>query len=170
MATKPKNTDLQPGEEAFGDEDAGTVGTGLVPSLAGSRVNPNVIPDSFDEAIALLTEQGDGVVEYEGSPWHVVDKKHLIGVPFIIMGWGFTEGDRGLFVSLLAITKTEVPDENGNKVNRVVINDGGTGIRAQWETLCASNKAKPGMLVGNGLRVSEYNHPEYGPSQTYYLA
>ena len=172
MATrKPNNTELQEGEEAFTDEDK-HAGPPAVQGrdLVGHRVNPNVIPDSFDEAIALLKEQGEGVVEYEGSPWHVVDKKHLVGNPLIIMGWGFTEGDRGVFVSLLAIAKNPVPDQNGAFTNRVVINDGGTGIRAQWETLCASGKAKPGTLVNGGLRVSQYDHPEFGASETYYLA
>ena len=168
MTSKPKNTELQPGEEAFGPDDIGTALT--TASTIGSRVNPNFIPDSFDEAITLRKEQGEGVVEYEGSPWHVVDKKHLIGKPFLVMGWGFTQGDRGVFVSLLGLTKDPVPDENGNMVTRVVVNDGGTGIRAQWEALVASGKARPGMLVSNGLRVSKYDHPQFGPSETYYLA
>lgn len=165
---KPNNTELQEGEEAFTDADKGALPA--TTNVVGTRVNPNFIPDSFDEAIALLKEQGEGVIEYEGSPWHVVDKRHLVGKPFLVMGWGFSQGDRGIFVSILALTKEAVPDENGNMVTRVVINDGGTGICAQWDTLCASGKARPGMLVSNGLRVSEYDHPEFGPSKTYYLA
>lgn len=162
--------------EAFTDEDKNNTALANPTSgLVGTRVNPLVIPDSFDEAIALLTEQGEGVVEYEGSPWHVVDKKHLVGNPFIIMGWGFTQGDRGLFVSLLALTKNPVPDTNGTFTSRVVINDGGTGIRAQWEALCLSGKAKPGTRVNGGLRVSEYTYynEKEGrdePASTFYLA
>ena len=175
MAGKKTGEERFPDEpKGFTDEDKSLEPVNMT-SLVGHRVNPNIIPDSFDEAIRLLTEQGEGVVEYEGSPWHVVDKKHLVGVPFIIMGWGFTEGDRGMFVSLLALTKTEVPDTNGNRVTRVVINDGGTGIRAQWEALALTGKAKPGTLVNGGLRVSEYTYhnpltDKDEPASTFYLA
>jgi hypothetical protein len=162
---KPTNTDLRPGEEAFTDDDKGSLPATTVNE---TRKNPDYIPDSWDDAIQYLQETGE-VVEFEGSPWHPVDKKHLVGKPFIIMGWAEQNGDRGPYTSLFAICQEPVPDDNGTFRNRVVINDGGTGIHSQWSTVVASGKAKVGLLCKNGLRVSEYDHPDFGPSKTYYL-
>ena len=174
MAKKPTDETV---EAAFDESDmdgAPSVnGPGSEMALVGSSVQPNVIPESFDEAVALLREAGHAVEEYESSPWHPVEKARLVGVPFIIMGWRFNQGDKGVFVSLTAVTKLPVLDQQGNPRTRVVINDGGTGIRAQWEAEVYSGRAKPGKVVSAGLRVSNYEYTndkgETESASTYYF-
>ena len=138
------------------------------------RVNPTITFDTFDEAVPHFSETGE-IVVFEGSPYHPVDKKHLVGMPFIIVGWQFYQGNFGPAVGIVALTRDEVPDTNGNRVRRVVINDGSTGMYREWETLCASGKAKAGLVCQNGLRVSEYTYQdmltgEDKPASTYYFA
>lgn len=166
-------------EPEWTDEDM--TSKGAVPAtvdhtaaLIGTGERTNYVPVDFDDAIRYLQEQGVDVVEFEGSPWHVVDKKHLVGKPFLIMGYRINEGDMGTFVSIMAMTKDEVPDINGNRTTRIVINDGSTGIRDQVIGMVTSGHFRTGMLCPNGLRVSEYTYtdPADGkdkPASTYYL-
>lgn len=64
----------------------------------------------------------------------VEDKNTLVKVPFMAIRWRFNEGDMGRFVSV------ECMDERGNLF---VINDGSTGILAQFEEL-TEHRAKNG--------------------------
>lgn len=122
---------------------------------------------SFEDAIALLEQHGATILDSAelGDGFSVIakdEKNRLIGVPFVIMQAVQTEGDHGTFVSLRIVTK------NGEKL---VLNDGSTGICEQLITLWEQKpetKGKP-FLCRHGLRVSEYDHPQYGPSKTYYL-
>ena len=43
------------------------------------RVNPTITFDTFDEAVPHFSETGE-IVVFEGSPYHPVDKKHLVGI------------------------------------------------------------------------------------------
>lgn len=132
--------------------------------------------DAFADALALIEDRfGGEVVDATdlGDGFTVLDKaakKSLIGVPFVILSVTFHEGDyidettgaKGEFASLRLVTK------DGRKI---VLNDGGTGIPDQIRTL---HKMKPDLatkpiLVHKGLRVSEYEHPKHGKSETFYL-
>jgi hypothetical protein len=107
------------------------------------------------------------------------DKENLIGKPFIIVDWTFRDSDKVFtvdpttkqrvakqYVSLNLIVK----DTN----ERLVINDGGTGIFEQMlgiaEKVGGQNKA---VYVPKGLRKSEYEFEkdgQAGEAVTYYLA
>lgn len=125
---------------------------------------------SFEDALALVNEHlGGEVVEADkvlGTGFGVADEKSpYIGVPFLIMKADKNpseKGERGYFYSLHCVTK------DGRKV---IINDGGSGIAEQLDTLYAKHPEMVGkpMLVRKGLRSSNYTHPVHGPSVTYYL-
>lgn len=130
---------------------------------------------SFEDALRLVGDKlGGEIVDASdlGDGFTVLDKaqkKSLIGVTFIVLSVSFHEGDykredgeTGEFASLRLVTK------NGQKY---VLNDGGTGIPEQIKMLWQrkpESQGKP-IVVHNGLRVSEYDHPQYGRSETYYL-
>lgn len=130
---------------------------------------------SFDDALRLVGDKlGGEVVDVTdlGDGFSVLDNKNktqLIGVPFIILSVSFHAGDhtredgeKGEFTSLRVVTK------DGRKL---VINDGGSGIYEQMKMLHKMRPESVGkpIVVHKGLRVSEYDHPQYGPSKTFYL-
>lgn len=122
---------------------------------------------SFDDALAVVNDVFGGEIidagEVLGSGFGVADEKAVfVGVPFVIMRADRHVKDNGRFWSLHIVTK------DGRKV---IINDGGTGIAAQLDALYDNHpdmQGKP-MMVRRGLRVSNYVHPEHGPSVTFYL-
>ena len=130
---------------------------------------------SFDDALAIVQDVfGGEVVDSAdlGDGFTLVQKHEkgmLIGVPFIILAANFTEGDylredgtKGTFVSCRIVT------QDGRKL---VLNDGSTGIHDQIKMLWSmkpETQGKP-IVCRNGLRVSEYDHPEHGKASTYYL-
>lgn len=130
---------------------------------------------SFEDALNLIGDKlGGEVVQASdlGDGFSVIDKaskKSLIGVTFIILEVGFHTGDfkredgeNGDFASLRIVTK------DGRKL---VLNDGGTGIPEQIKTLWKMKPETAGkpIFVPKGLRVSEYDHPVHGKSETFYL-
>ena len=101
------------------------------------------------------------------------DKFRLLNSELIIVEWHFAVGDNGEFVSLAVVTK------DGQKL---IVNDGSTGIRDQVKDLEARGIFPP-VLVSRGLRVSEYYYDPndsdkksrtqvegYRKATTYYLA
>ena len=145
-----------------------------VAKATGSGVTPGYTPVDFADALRHLQETGADIVTFEGSPWHVVDKEEMIGKRCIIMGYRVNAGgDFGTFVSLMAVTEGEVKDTAGRYCNKVVINDGSTGIAAQWQQMVDAGLAKVPMLLPNGLRKSEYTYTdpngEQRPAKTYYI-
>lgn len=130
---------------------------------------------SFDDALRLVGEKlGGEVVDASdlGDGFSVLDKaakKTLIGVPFLVLSVSFHDGDYKdedgnftQFASLRIVTR------DGRKL---VLNDGGTGIPEQIKTLWKMRPQTTGkpILVHKGLRVSEYDHPTHGKSETFYL-
>lgn len=121
---------------------------------------------SFEEA-KRLAEQKFGSVDdasaVMGTGFKVLngkDKDQLVKVPFVILSMDFNEGDQGPYVSFLAVTSDD---------RKFVVNDGGTGIYRQLDDWMVRT-GKGGGLFVDGLRKSEYDHPEHGRSTTYYLA
>jgi hypothetical protein len=121
-----------------------------------------VVQDVFGGEIVDSADLGDGFALVE-------DKMTLIKVPFIILAANFSEGDYkredgtiGTFVSCRIVT------EDGRKL---VLNDGSTGIHDQIQMLWAMKPETVGkpIVCRNGLRVSEYDHPQHGKSRTFYL-
>lgn len=131
---------------------------------------------SFDDALrqAEATGELENYSDY-GTGFVVLptaEKNRLVGVPFVILEWRFTNGDNGLFVSCAIVTK------NGEKL---IVNDGSTGIRDQLVKITEQRKAKgrtepqKSLIVERGLTESRYEYPdpktgEMRPAVTYYLS
>lgn len=166
-------------------ENPTTDGNGVVVENV-SILNDGMLAEiqSFDDALAIVRDVFAGdIIESDkvlGTGFGVADEKAaFVGTPFIILKAETNpseKGDKGRFWSLHAVTK------DGRKV---IINDGGSGIAEQMDELTTRHGdlflattdekqfrrmslAKP-MLVKRGLRVSNYTHPQHGPSVTYYL-
>lgn len=136
------------------------------------------VPVDFDDAYRHFLEELGDVITFEGSPWTVVDKANVVGVPFIIMDIRTYSEDKWKYgvpwVTLLCVTKKPVTDPTGIERNRIVINDGGSGIAAQVTGYLNRSERRKGLLVEGGLRVSEYTYEDDKgnelPAKTYYLA
>ena len=112
---------------------------------------------SWEDALALAQETYGDVAAIEdtdlGDGFRRTDedkKRRLIGVPLFFIEWAFYDGDFGEFVSALIMAKTETGDE------KLVLNDGSTGINAQLKELTEKTGRTGGLLVRRGLRVSDY--------------
>lgn len=125
---------------------------------------------SYDDAFALVestygpiltadAELGDGFALLES-------KDPLIGIPLLFLSWSFSPGKFDEeFVSARIVTK------DGGKY---VLNDGGTGIRAQLREFSDSHGGRTGgLLARRGLRRSDYQYTDdNGKTQdasTYYV-
>lgn len=122
---------------------------------------------SFDQVLGTLTQSGEVVPGGDfGTGFAVLgkeDKGRLVGVPFLLLDWHFSDGDYGQMVSLRLITKAG---------ERYVVNDGSTGIRDQMLEIAA--KTDKAIFFRKGLRVSNYEYTdpktqEKKPASTYYL-
>lgn len=120
---------------------------------------------SFSE---LMAGAGDQLVTIESAS--VIDKAQLVNVPFIIVSWKWNTGKQGPeTMASMVITLSRPVDTETGPVDRGVINDGSTGIAEQLRKLEA--KGITGLVaVPKGLRMSTYDHPEHGPSKTFYLS
>jgi len=161
-----------------------TTGTDIIqsPTLFGDEALTGIT--SWNDAAVLLDSAGipaESMADY-GTGFSVVDKARLIGVDLMILQWRFNEGDyeKG-FVSVEAVTR------NGEKV---IFNDGSTGIRDQLHTVTAQRLAaghphpQAGLTVLGGLTCSNYYYNEdtaerstkaregkgWIPASSYYLA
>lgn len=167
--------------------------TDVAPRDASSLANaaPTLFGDaqlaaigSFEDAARLLSDNNvaaEFASDY-GTGFKVVDKATLIDKPFLILEWRFNAGDFGSdFVSVAAVTKSN---------DKVIFNDGSTGVRKQLETVTAQRLAKghahpqAGLLCENGLTKTSYyfnsktgetsSAPQtgdgWGPASTYYIA
>lgn len=129
---------------------------------------------SFDDAVALLAEQGIAVTDITdfGDGFTVEDKRSLVNVPFIILDYKFADGEYatdaenvdGQFAILRVVTS------DGRKR---VVTDGGTGIRNQTRQLQRKG-VQGGVMCARGLTVSEYDYVDektgdVTPAKTYYL-
>lgn len=125
---------------------------------------------TWDDALALSAEiHGDvqDITEKLGTGFNLLkDKDRLVGKPFVVISFGFNEGDfDGYFTSLAVVTKDE---------KKYIVNDGSTGIRDQLMELARETRRFGGWLVPHGLRKSEYNYEDketgkITPATTYYL-
>lgn len=144
-------------------ENAGTVATRRAFSTEQLR---NV--ESFDDVLQLAQETGAEVVTADvlGDGFTLTDNKdELIGKEMIIVSWSFGQGDFGEFVSARCLVRFSQKD-----TQKLVINDGGTGIYEQLKSLSGGEQDVQRIVyVPRGLRKSEYDHPQYGHGTTYYL-
>lgn len=114
---------------------------------------------SFEEALALTQSVVGDVLNAEeeiGTGFTVLpttQKDRLVGVRFIIMSVDFSQGENGMFASMMIVTETG---------ERLIVNDGSTGIYAQldeWAVRLPAGKVLGGLLV-RGLRVSRYQRTD----------
>lgn len=128
----------------------------VVPQYAQPSLD---LPASFTEAV----DAWGGEFEELPTDWRLMEKESLIGVPFLCYRFEFRESDKGRnreYVSVYIVTEDD---------RRLVINDGGTGIYEQAKEWTDRTHKTGGLLCRNGLRVSKYDHPEFGESETFYL-
>jgi len=127
---------------------------------------------SFEDAFAIMAAAG--IEPHVVNQWDLItDKDELLGVPFLVLDYGFHVGDYGDegFVSVSAIT---------DKNRKIVFNDGSSGIRAQLRELEAKG-IRTAIICKAGLRKSEYFFNDqtgetnntggkgFAPASTYYL-
>lgn len=172
MASKPKQETAEVVEPTSQDLELHreSMTPDSVKDATASYKGIDFIPDSWEEVAEAFAGE---ILVFEGSPWTVVDKKTLIGVPFMICDVRVSWSNKydGPFVNILAITKDN---------EKIVINDGSTGIMEQTLHMLNKSKRKAGILCENGLRASDYkvgisdafgNEPDKEiEATTYYIA
>jgi hypothetical protein len=127
--------------------------------------------DSFESALAMVQEAHGEVVDASdtlGDGFALIDNKdELVGLPMVLMEWAFRDGDFGrAYVSVRAVAKTRTG------MLKVIFNDGGTGIAEQLARVTKDTGKTGGMVVGKGLRRSDYDVEIDGrqsSASTYYL-
>lgn len=136
MATKAKETAV----EAMPDVSESAM------ALNTEAKGIDFIPDSWQDVAEFF--EGE-VIEFQGSPYTVVKKDALVEVPFMITDVRFYESKQydSEAVAICCIT------EDGQKL---VFNDGSTGVFQQVKHMVATSKRKAGILCSNGLRKSTY--------------
>jgi hypothetical protein len=121
----------------------------------------------FGDILKQLEAEGEIVSAAAlGTGWAILnnkDKARLAGVPMLILNYQFNEGDNGEFVSVEVLTNTE----------RLIVNDGSTGIYRQLKELAESGELRA-IYCKHGLRESkyEYEDPKTGekkPASTFYI-
>jgi len=130
---------------------------------------------SWADAEKLVAAAGVPVENFDdyGTGFKVLeDKGKLIKEPFVILEHRFSQGDKGLFASLVIVVKSTN--------QKLIINDGSTGIRDQLLKVDEKRTEKGidvriPIVVPNGLRVSEYDYAddktgEVSRAKTYYLS
>ena len=142
--------------------------TGEIVQAGQIRLPETFVPDSWEDIEKAL--EGD-LIEFQGSPYEVVEKSKLVGEPFIITNLRFWEGDKGDVVSVMLLTK------DGKKL---VFNDGSTGVYRQLKYIVSQTNRFSGIKVMRGLRSSTYETQEKDfdgnpigkpfKATTYYLA
>lgn len=153
-----------------------TSGAVAVSASAGRTFDDDVLKSisSLQDAFNVLNAAGivsESMDDY-GNGFEVLeDKNLLIKKPFAILEWRFSVGDMGEFVSATCVT------EKGDKL---IINDGSTGILRQLRTITKTREklgvanVQAGLICKRGLRRSDYQYTdgkgESRPATTYYLA
>jgi hypothetical protein len=127
---------------------------------------------SFQDAMQALSDAGINTVDYSeefGDGFQLMkgndQKGTLVGVPFVILGIKFAEGDYDESFAIL-----HVVTEDGRKC---IIVDGGSGVCAQAKAMAAKG-ITAGVLVKNGLTRSDYDYVDEkgktAPATTFYLS
>lgn len=115
------------------------------------HIDDTFVPDTVTDIENYFAEHG-GVIEFKGSAYDIVEKKTLIGKAFTIVDIRFYKGKWGDAVAVLALT-----DRDNEKV---VFNDGSTGVFRQCLTAVKRSRRRGGFSCPRGLRASEYEFQE----------
>lgn len=145
----------------------GTLATQEELSLTEMLEERQQIPDlTWEQLLNQLGDTMDDTTDLGGG-FHLIkkdDKDQLEKVPFVILYFRINEKWRyGPGVSMMIQTAVPVVF-NGQKYERLVVNDGSTGIAQQlFDYKAATGKNGP-ILVRQGLRSSEYEVTEEDPA------
>lgn len=161
LSTKVKSEVLNAGKRTKGDD--------FISDLRDlAQKNGKALDEiGFGDILKQLEKDGEILSAAQlGTGWAVLnnkDKQRLVGVPMLILDWSFNDGDNGQFVSLKVLTNTE----------RLIVNDGSTGIAAQLGELSEQGVTKA-IYCKHGLKASnyEYQDPKTGekkPATTFYI-
>jgi hypothetical protein len=122
--------------------------------------------ESYEDAADLFTDQG-GLVTIDDY-LKLDDKELLLGKPFIVLQWWFSEGDMGTYATMKVITKDPVRGVADDERRKFTVVDGSTGICAQLQEISKRTGKHGGLQVRDGLRVSRYTW-QGAPAATFYL-
>lgn len=173
MATGRKDTADNSGEvkEVMTDRELNRAGQEPGQAIVPVHFNREQLGaiDSFDAAIALATAEFGDIVLADaevGDGFKVAtdsDKRTtLSGSPLLLLDWSFRESETGEWVLIHAVQRS---DDGG--VTKWVITDGSTGLCRELKEYEEKTGREGGMLVRNGLRVSDYYiDPETGTGLT----
>jgi hypothetical protein len=137
-------------------QNTNAVATNVEMDEWGGGLVENVLSEitTFDEAVAKFGDKPVlNAADMLGDGFSLVkDKMSLVGVPFMVLRYKFHMGTHGTFVTMHVIT---------NKNDKLIINDGSTGIASQVQELDEKFQTNwlP-MAVNNGLRVSDYEYTD----------
>jgi hypothetical protein len=148
------------------------VKSGLAPVSILDRLRTGeLLPDggTFGAVLNELSQSGqiaaaDAISVFGDGLPIVKDKNTLVGVPLIITGWKFNDGDHGEFVSLTVVSET-------GKMQ--IVNDGSSGIYSQMRAYEDAGRTDA-ILCRHGLRASSYTYTDAKtgaakPAVTFYL-
>lgn len=138
-------------------EDSATETTEIVrrtPSIEQLKAIQNFddvkrLAAELNNDIVSSTELGDGFALLDTK-----DKDRLIGLPIMVIGWNFSMGDMGEFVTARVLAQ----EANGT-FSKYIINDGSTGIYDQLKRISQLNPNAGIVTAIRGLRKSEYFVP-----------
>ncbi len=118
----------------------------------------------------VVSSFGSALIEWDiiSPSYDVVAKDLFESVPFVVLAWRFNESTKyqtvtaegnkvpAWFVSVLVSPY----DEDGNLGNKVIINDGGTGVYKQLEQVSDQFGVFGGVKCPKGLRKSVYDYEQ----------
>lgn len=120
------------------------------------RRNWNKVTSLKDAIAAVQKEFGGEVISSKdllGNEFDRATKEALVGIPFLILEYGFTESDQfGEGREYVWVRAIRADNEE-----RVAFSDGGTGIYVQLKELAEATNQYGGVMCRSGLRVSEYD-------------
>jgi len=123
-----------------------------------------------EDIVEASEELGDGFDRFSED-----DKRKLVGVPLFVMEWKFSTSETVTRDGeLVEYVSCRIVGERGGKTIKAVFADGGTGIYSQLRAYTNRTGRTRGMMVPNGLRVSDYTFTnpmtgEKSPASTYYF-
>jgi hypothetical protein len=145
-ATKKKSTELAKKAKKTALEEY----RDLAESSKGGKKLAEI---GFGDMLKSLEAAGEVMSSAElGNGWGVLgskEKGRLVGVPLLVIGYKFNDGDNGEFVSAQVITNTE----------RLIVNDGSTGIFQQLKDLIEDGELRA-VYCKHGLRRSDYTYTD----------
>jgi len=145
-------------------------------------IDPEVGTLAEVEEDVILPTYAEAEVDAAAITGSLIDKSDLIGKAFVIYDYDFMPGkiknpDGELlmhfdgvereFREFVVVRIVTAPDANGES-EYLVFTDGGTGVYKSLRNLADKHGVRR-VKCRRGLRVSRYEGPQGGDSETYYL-